>query len=188
MHHYLQTAKTFTATHKKQFGIGVGLVAAIALIVGFILYSILNNPRRVVYQPTNACDLFTITEGHELLGKNVINHVQEPDITGDTAISNCTYSDTNPNQDEMKVAAIVVRSGVNDFGVKQNQTDFAKKMALTNGQAVKGLGDSAYFAPQVGQLNVLKGRNWFIMSNGVGSAPQANTLDDAIALAHKVLN
>lgn len=39
-----------------------------------------------------------------------------------------------------------------------------------------------------GQLNVLKGSNWFIVSNGLGAAPEANIVQDAVKLAEKVLN
>ena len=90
--------------------------------------------------------------------------------------------------DQMMVAAIIVRSGVNDDGVEQNKAQFAAGKPKKAGiESVKGVGDEAYYNSELGQLNVLRGRDWLILSYGLGSDPLANTLDDAKKLAHAVL-
>lgn len=88
----------------------------------------------------------------------------------------------------MLVAAIAVRSGINDKGVDQNKTEFATSKQGKSNEVVKDVGDSAYFNKELGQLNVLDDRKWVILSYGAGSAPQANTVDKATELAKKVLH
>jgi hypothetical protein len=190
MQQYTQSVKAFITKHKKALSIGAGIFVVAAIIAGGVAYSIATDPHRVVYQPTRACDLFTDSEAQTLLGdKKAINRVQDPVVSGDTAASSCSYSDTNPDENAMKVAAMIVRSGVNDFGVTQNQTDFANKRKQTADiEVVTGIGDTAFFDKATGQLNVLKGRDSFLMSYGVGTKPTENTVDDAVAFAHLVLN
>jgi hypothetical protein len=88
----------------------------------------------------------------------------------------------------MIVAAMTVRSGINDKGVEQNKTEFSVGRPHKNIEIVKDLGDNAYFNQTLGQLNILDGRKWIILSYGVGSAPEANTVDKAVELAHKIID
>lgn len=85
------------------------------------------------------------------------------------------------------VAAVNVRAAINDKGAEQNKTEFAAGRPRA-AKEVKNVGERAYWNLETGQLNLLSGRNWVIISYGVGATPEANTLDDAIKLAKKVLN
>lgn len=186
MQHYIQTATTYIASHKRDFTIGFVLVLIFAVLIALFIY---NNPNKVVYQPTNACDLLTPIKAQDLLGEKVISvDTKGATVSGDIAISKCSYTDSNEDQDQMLVAAIAVRSGVNDTGVQKNKTDFAASQSNKTVEAIKELGDSAYFNPALGQLNILDGRRWIIISYGIGSSPETNTIDKAIQLANTILN
>ena len=185
MKHTIEILKTHILTYKRDYMIGGGIVLVLAVIT--ILFAF-PYPHRVAYQPQDACKLFTPVKAEDLLGNHVISlNTNAPTISDDVATSQCSYTDTNPNQNQMKVAAVAVRSGVNDSGVAKNKANFIAAKTQDGMQAVNGLGDSAFFNPLRGQLNVLSGKLWILISYGVGATPQNNTLADATALAHKVV-
>ena len=180
--------ETPTPSYKKELIIGAAVVVAVLAIIAAIALVIYNSTPKVDYEPTAACSTLTTAEARELLGDNAFNaNTNEPIISGNTATSRCGYTDGNANTQDLIVAAVIVRSGINDNGVEQNKIEFANGTPTQGVEIVTGLGDSAYFNQVNGQLNVLKGRNWFILSNGLGTAPEANTLEDVTALALKVV-
>jgi hypothetical protein len=186
MQHYIHTATTYVISHKREFAIGGTLVVIFAVLVALFIY---NNPNKVVYQPTNACDLLTPAKAQDLLGEKVISvDTKGATISGDIAVSKCSYTDSVEDQSQMMVAAVAVRSGINDSGVEKNKTDFAASQSNKTVESVKGLGDNAYFNPTLGQLNILDGRRWIIVSYGIGASPDTNTIDKAIELANTVLD
>lgn len=185
MHHYIHTFTSYVTRHKKEFIIGAASLLASAFLVALYIY---NNPPVVVYKPTNACAILTPAKAVELLGEKVISVDTKGSVVSDNiATSKCSYTDQNRDANKMLVAALAVRSGVNDKGVQQNKADFAARRPSVGMETVHNLGDSAYFNPVVGQLNILKGRQWIILSYGFGATPEANSLDKAVELAHKVL-
>lgn len=188
MNNYIQNTKTYIVNNKKDLTVGAAIVFGIIIIVGIITFSLYNSTPKVAYQPTNACDLLTATKAKELLGKNTLtSSVSAPTLSGDTAASNCGYTNGDSDTNNMVVAAIMVRSGINDKGVEQNKTEFAAGRPSTGTTTIKGLGENAYFNQKLGQLNILDGRRWIIISYGVGSSPETNTEEDALKLAHKIL-
>lgn len=181
--------ETQTTSYKKELIIGASVVVAILAIAAVVALFIYDSTPKVDYQPAVACEAFSGAEAQELLGSAAFNsNSNDPVLSGDTATSRCGYTDGNSDTQKMLVAAVIVRSGINDKGVAQNKTEFAKGTPTQTVEIVKDLGDSAYFNQINGQLNVLKGRDWFIVSNGLGAAPEANTVQDAVKLAEKVLN
>jgi len=169
--------------------IGAAVIVAVLAIAATIALLINNSITKVVYQPVVACELFTLAEAKELMGDSAIGSgVTAPTQTNDTATSKCGYTDGNTNTENLVVAAIIVRSGINDKGVEQNKTEFNNGKPQENVIDVNDLGDSAYFNEKNGQLNVLDGYNWIVFSYGPGSDPVANTLEDAVELAQKVVN
>lgn len=186
---YAQNAKTYvTSSSGKEMLIGAAVVVVVtALIVGAVVF-IQNSGPKIVYQPAIACDLLTKDEAKEMLGEQVLDHTPaSPTLSQDVATSKCSYTDSNPEQNQMKVAAIAVRSAVNDQGTEKNKREFAAAKLNQGMQPVNNLGESAFFNPELGQLNILKGRNWIILSYGVGTDPKSNTLEEAIELAQKVV-
>lgn len=181
--------KTFISTYKDQLALAAVIIGGLAIFIGLIALFIYNNTPKVVYQPTVACDVFTKEEATKLLGVNTVqSNAQAPTNEGNFATSRCGYTDGTVDTESMVVAAVTLRSGFNDTGATQNRVDFAKATPTENIEEVADLGDKAYFNHSRGQLNVLKDRDWYIFSYGVGSDPGGNTVEDAVALAQKVLN
>ena len=187
MNRYIQTVRSYVV-QRKEIAIGaVAVLALIGVIIAIVLLVQSTGPK-IVYQPAKACELFTPVMAEDLLGEKVIGvDTKDPVVSGDTATSKCSYTDENPDKDKMIVAAIAVRSGINDAGVAQNQADFATAQRSNAVEAVKDLGEGAYFNKTLGQLNVLDAHNWIILNYGIGPAPETNTVDKAVQLAHKIL-
>jgi hypothetical protein len=184
-----EAAKAYAQERRSELLIGLAVVLGIGILIAGIILVIYNNTPKVDYPPVAACELFTDEEASELLGENaVISTSTAPVVSGNTATSRCGYTDGNPQIQDMIVAAMTVRSGVNDNGVEQNKTEFAANRASDTVDAVENIGDSAYFNRELGQLNVLNGRDWIILSYGVGEEPTANTLDDALKFAKIIVN
>ena len=176
-------------SYKKELIIGAVVVFAVIAIIAAIVFAIANSGPKVDYPPTVACDTLTSLEAQELLGNSAFNSADDPAvISGDLATSRCGYTDGTNNTETMIVAAVILRAGINDKGVEQNKTEFAQGTPTQGVEIVNDLGDSAYYNQVNGQLNVLKDKNWFIFSYGVGSTPEANIVEDTVKLAEKVLN
>ena len=182
------TEMTEPKSYKKELIIGAAVVVGFLAIIGIIALAIYSSIPKVVYQPAKACELFTQLEAQELIGNSAFNtNADAPVLSGNLAVSKCGYADGNPDKEKVIIAAINVRSGINDKGVDQNISEFKSGIPSQGVEEVKDLGDKAYFNLAAGQLNVLNGRDWIIFSYGVGSAPQENTVENAVLLAKKVV-
>lgn len=188
MNVHVQTTKEYIKKYKTEFIIGLAVFLIAASVTAGIVYAARNSTPKVVYQPTSACELLTLAEAKELLGdKTLQSGAKNPSVSGHLATSNCGYTDGNPDTANLMVAAITVRAGIDDKGVQQNKTEFSEGRPTDGVDDVKDLGDAAYFNQRNGQLNVLDGRNWIVLSYGAGATPEANVLDQALLLADKVV-
>ena len=181
--------RVHTGAHRTQYLIALPLVVVVALLAALFIYNTSTSGGVVVYAPTKACERLTPTEAQHLLGDQVLSiDTKNPAVSGNIAISKCSYTDRNPDQTKMKVAAVAIRSGVNDKGVAQNKQEFAaSKKANPQVQDIADLGDGAYFNPVNGQIGMLEGRDWLIISYGIGADQQGNTLEEVTKLARLVL-
>ena len=188
MNNYLEAIKNFTETHRKKLIITAKIAAGAIILLVVALLFIYNMPKDT-YATVKSCDLFTPSEAQDLLGDKVLSiGSKDPAISDDTSTSRCSYTDSNPDKNKMLVAAVAVRAGLNKKGIEQTKKDFAAKRPKTGIETVKNLGDSAYFNKTLGQLNVLNGREWIIISYGVGASPETNTLEKTMELAKKIVN
>lgn len=188
MKQYIRSAKTYISNHQKEFAIGTRVAAGI-VILGFLAALIIyDRTPHYVYQPIKACDILTPTKAADLLGDK-INGVDKnkPTIDNDLATSKCSYTDLNNNVEEMRFVALAVRSAIYDSGVQKNKTDFATARSNNDIEVVKDLGEAAYFNKTNGQLNILDGQKWMILSYGTKSAPTSTTVDKLVEVAHKVI-
>jgi len=186
----LKTLQNFLVTYKKDLAVGAGIIIGVGGLITLVVVLFIKNnvPAAIVYQPAAACELLTLDEAKSLLGTTASKTGEKsPVLSGHLVKSECGYTVTNPDTQNIVVAAIVVRSGIDDKGVAQNIAEFTNGVPATNVEVVKDLGDRAYFNYSLGQLNVLKERDWIIFSYGIGSDPQGNTIEDAVALAQKTL-
>lgn len=175
-------------TYKKEITVGAIILFIVAAMVAVVMLAIYNSQPKITYQPAKACDLLATDEARGLLGdKTIRTNIKDPEIDGDTATSGCGYTDGNADMEKATVMAINVRAAVNDKGTEQNKMEFSAGQPHA-AKVIKNVGERAYWNAETGQLNLLSGRNWVIISYGVGATPQANALNDAITLAKKVLN
>jgi hypothetical protein len=176
-------------SYKKEIIIGAAVVIGILVSIGLIAFAIKNSGPNIVYQPLTACTYLTGTEARTLMGdKTLSTNNDSPAIKGDLATTKCGYADGNPDNAALRVAALVVRSGINDNGVEQNRSEFTNGTPTQAIETINDIGDKAYFNLANGQLNVLKGRDWFILNYGLGSSPESNSVEDSVKLAKLVLN
>lgn len=184
----IKALKTYVTGPGRELIIGIAIVIGAIALVSVIVIMVQNSGTKIVYPPVKACDLFTSAEAKELLGDKVIpGTTKEPVLSGDSVSTQCSYTDANTDTDSLMVAAVAVRSAVNDKGVQRNKTEFAIGKVAQGSEAVDNLGDSAYFNHERGQLNILNGYDWIILNYGVGKTPENNTLQKAVELAYKVL-
>lgn len=103
--------------------------------------------------------------------------------TDDLVVTNCTYmSKVAPGKAKaVEQAGLLVRAAQNIAGATDNENGFKLQRAKAD-KDVPGLGDSAYWSPATGQLNVLENSNWYIISAGA-VLPSARELADAKMLA-----
>ena len=167
--------------------IGIGIILA-GLLVGLFMYNNQSQRIDIVYQPTSACTLLTKSIAQEFLGKEVLggNGNQEIGDTG-TATSDCSYTDSNEDENAMRVIAVKVRSGYDDTGVAQNKRDFAAHKAANDTEAVENVGTQAFFNRTNSQLHVLTDKTWMIVSYVEGKTPSLDALGKTTAIAKRML-
>jgi len=179
---------------KKNDDLAVGIgVLAFAACIGLLIFLVIRSQQpNIVYEPVNACDLFTPEEAQELLDDDVHRvNTQKPQIMKDqTATSKCSYGNmkgATSDPENMRIAAVAIRSGFNDEGVAKNKSDYQLMKKSVPGEPVENLGDDAFYTKANGQLNILDGRMWIILSHGIASTPEKNKLKDLLKLADLIL-
>jgi hypothetical protein len=185
--HY-RSIRQYVIKHNEQV-IGISIVSGLILLIIVIAIVVQMSGPRIVYQPQEACKLFTPAEAQQLLGENIIgSNPQDPEIIDNVATSRCSYTDENPDATQMLVAAVAVRSAINDDGLIRNKDEFAAAKANNDADIVTGIGDSAFFNKTNGQLHVLDDKSWIILSYGIGSDQQSNTPEKVSELAKLVVD
>jgi hypothetical protein len=119
------------------------------------------------FSPKKACDVITIDDVKKVLGQDaqINTSSPKPEETPDLILSNCVYTRKGANPAENVSASLVVRSAKTETGAKSNESGFNNTRPV-DAQDVAGLGDKAYWNPQMGQLNILAHDNWYIVSTG----------------------
>lgn len=190
MKRYVTRVKEYVLTNPKKVKIALvafGILLGAAILGGLFIY---NNQSKVIeldYNPVVACTLLTKDEAKELLGGNVIDtNKNAVTVTQTRATSKCSYSDDNVTN--MAVIGLAVRSAVTKAGVEENKQDFAASKQANQVEIVDGIGDEAFYLPANGQLNILKGRAWLLITYGVGDDKSTYTLENAKKVATKVID
>lgn len=143
------------------------------------------------YKIVSACDVLTQKVADEALGgKSEKGTFGGDNATDDINVSTCSYTrNTNTsgvyNTAKILNASLLARSAKTSTGADSNKLVFTGKP--DGAQTVSGYGDDAYWAPVLGQFNILKHNNWYILTNG--SAQVKNrTLEDAKKLADLIID
>ncbi len=138
----------------------------------------------------DACEVLTESVAKQVLGDGATKGDTSAGnaSTDDVSVSNCTYT-LKPSTggsglqqvQNTSVAGLLVRSAKSKVGADSNKSVFANKPS--GAEDVSGYGDQAFWNPQYGQLNILKGGNWYIISQYTGVNSTKGTIDQAKALA-----
>lgn len=140
--------------------------------------------------PKQACSIFTLANAKQLLGDNAKGgDVGVSASTGNLQISTCKYSQdsgSNVPVSSTKSATLLMQAPKTSGGVTSNLNQF-NTLKPADAQPVAGYGDSAYWDPQYGQLDILKNNTWYILSNGP-ITPSARTLDQATQMADLLID
>lgn len=116
----------------------------------------------------DACKLFSLDDAKKLLGtKTVASPNNANAVSSKATVSTCSYSSGAEQPEDLVALTVLVRSS-NKIQARQ-AFELAK---APNADEVKDIGDSAYFNPDMSQLNVLKNENWVIIAATKGSGVQ----------------
>jgi len=139
----------------------------------------------------DACDVLTENVAKQILGDGATKgDTSAGNVSSDAvSVSNCIYSvkiDPNATKaNNTKGVSVLARGAKTQIGADSNKAQFGSAKP-TGVQDVSGVGDQAFYNPKFGQLNVLKGSNWYIVSNYSGGAT-TGTIESDTQLA-KLLN
>jgi hypothetical protein len=133
-----------------------------------------------------ACGIFTLAVAKQLLGDSAKGGENQADTSSsDVDVTTCNYlqdlSSSNAPVSSSKTAGLEVKLPKTASGVKSNRGQFGP-IKPGGVQDVSGYGDSAYWDPEHGQLDILKGDTWYILSYG-STTPSARSLDETEQLA-----
>jgi hypothetical protein len=138
----------------------------------------------------SACSIFTLADAKQVLGDTAKGgSVNDEKSSDDLTVTSCSYtqdSGANVPGSGGKTAGLLVRAPKTGSGIASNKNQFGPLKAADT-QDVSGYGDSAYWDPQLGQLNILKNNTWYVLSNGP-ITPASRTLDQAKQLADLLIS
>jgi hypothetical protein len=183
----------------------IGLVLVAGAVAGVILAmnsskahddnshpaSVQKKPSVSISPKKQACGIFTLADAKQLLGDSAKGGESQVDTSSpDVDVTTCNYlqdlSSSNVPVSSSKSAVLTVKIPKTQNGIKSNLGQFGpiKPAAV---QDVSGYGDSAYWDPEHGQLDILKNNTWYILSYG-STTPASRTLDEAKQLADLLIN
>lgn len=186
---------------KKVIGVVAGVVALAA--VGFGVFTLLGQTKdggrsntstlrtgeSANYAAVKACEVLTLEIAKQLEPEAVYSetHSAMAANSADVNVSNCTYvRDLHAGEmggeymKNAKSVSLLARSALTKIGVDSNKSQFAAEKPA-DVQDISGYGDKAFWDQKMGQLHILKGNNWYIVS--YASVSGDKTLDDAKKLA-----
>lgn len=115
-----------------------------------------------------ACSVFTLSDAQSVLGQGATQTPSHTDsITAQKSITSCLYTYDPGSFSDVVVASVQLQGSV----PAQAKTSFTDARPA-NAQDVSGYGDQAYWDPNLGQLQIVKGQYWLIISGGSGPASQ----------------
>lgn len=139
--------------------------------------------------PKDACSYFTQEIAVKILGEGAEKGSDgSPVASEDVSVSTCIFTSkqaqTIAEVKNMRTATLLMRSPLTTTGAVSNDEPFDN--LETGAIKVEGYGEKAFWSPTLGQLNVLKGGTWLILSVGKSDLSQS-TLDDAKKFADEII-
>ncbi|MDQ2972859.1 MAG: hypothetical protein M3Q79_00035 [bacterium] len=122
-----------------------------------------------------ACELLTLEDAKSLIGQSATlaegSGGSNLATTESVKVDNCTYSSDGATLGDLKQITIQIHSS-EVSQIKQSYESYKKEFP---GEALAGLGDSAYYATEAKQVGVLKGGHWLLVFGGsINAGDEAN--------------
>jgi hypothetical protein len=139
-------------------------------------------------QQKQACDILTEQIAKKLLGSVGDESAPVP-ATGSTTvqISSCVRASSLADLDDTGAVSLVIRVAQSSAGAQTNEDAFARTSMPKAGKVVDGYGEKAFWNPTVGQLNILKDGNWYVLAAGPID-PSRHTLAETVKLADAIVD
>ncbi len=115
-----------------------------------------------------ACDVFTLKDAVSLLGDGTAHAPSSSDhISANKSVTTCVYNYDPGSYSDLISASLFLQGS---SAAEANQSFTGSEPG--NSIKVDGYGDGAYWNPNLGQLNILKGQYLLIISAGSGPLDQ----------------
>ena len=179
------------------------VVIVIAVVATFLILNVKKNPDSAAPKDqtaqTNlvtkqACGLFTLDDAKKVLGDTAVkadDSASSSASSEDIEVSQCLYqlptSSDIASLSNQKQASLLVRSPKTQTGADSNKDYFTGTSKPTNIQDVSEYGDDAFWSPDYGQLDILKGDQWYILQVG-STALGSRTQDEAKKMASVIIS
>lgn len=136
-----------------------------------------NEESKATFTILEACKLLTKEKAVTLLGTSTtLGQEPSPSNSDDLKVTNCVYNNNTGNFKDIVSVSILVRAPLTQEGADSNTETF-NDASLVGNTTVEGYGETAAWNSSTGQLNILKDKNWIIVSFGK-TQPTSRTLDD----------
>lgn len=162
-------------------------IVAVAAVGGFLIFNSRSDKTASNNAPVpaaksestatakKACDLITLEDAKTLIGPGTVavdgSGSNNLATTESVTVDNCTYSADGATLGDLKQLTIQVQSGDGNQ-VKQAYENYKKEYP---GDALPELGDTAYYATEAKQVNVLKNGVWvFVAGGSINAGDDAN--------------
>ena len=149
------------------------IIAGVIAVIGLVVFIFFNNQQRGANSgmgaDTSGGDSFVAVDACRVLTQEIADDAlggasqkasaTTPTIqTSDLIVSQCLYSRG------VNGVGLLVRSARTAAGTASNQAAFGDQKPHT-AEDVTDVGDAAFYEPNMGQLNILAGNNWYILTN-----------------------
>lgn len=175
-------------------------VVVLVLVGGFLVYSVVfqqdasrKDPQSAIVEEKDACDILTEETAKTILGQSIIK--ADPSNSADASsddivVSQCSYSETTGTDaltpQTQKTVNLLARRPKTDKGKQANSAVFVSGAMPRNATEVEGYGNSAFWNPEFGQLNILKNDTWYIVEFGA-LISSGRTLEDTKKFADALI-
>jgi hypothetical protein len=125
---------------------------------------------------TTACKHLTLAIARQLLGAQAgyTTPAEPANLQAeDTAVSSCAYGASGVN------VQLTIRSASSSLGASENSTVFGSDRPAGS-SSVQGYGQSAYWNPDDGTLNVLSQNDWYIITGSQHDQSSAQSVADLL--------
>jgi hypothetical protein len=139
-------------------------------------------------QTMSACDILSREVATSLLGSVGQDSPPVPGTnSADVNVSSCVRANAVATLDQARSVSLLMRIAMTPTGARTNASAFSPGSVPGGAQDVLGIGQQAFWNPALGQLNILKDGNWYIVSSGPID-PRKHTLADSAKLAKAIID